>query len=91
VSESKLPRIGWQIDPFGPSSWSPTLTALSGFDAWVTNRVPDPVKDQLKANQTLEFVWQGSGTLPPHKSRVSERVEPRWVSTHAFASCEQQG
>ena len=30
VGEDKLPKIGWQIDPFGPSSFTPALLELSG-------------------------------------------------------------
>lgn len=73
-AEEQLPRIGWQPDPFGPSSWTPTLMALSGFDAWVTNRLPEPIKEQLRQNQTLQFVWHGSSTLSAHKSAILTHV-----------------
>lgn len=72
--EAQLPRVGWQPDPFGPSSWTPTLMALSGYDAWVTNRIPDPIKAQLKANRSLEFVWQGSASLPASHSAILTHV-----------------
>ena len=35
-----VPRIGWQIDPFGASAVTPSVFAMMGFDALVINRVP---------------------------------------------------
>lgn len=29
-SEQELPRVGWQIDPFGPSAWTPRFMRLAG-------------------------------------------------------------
>jgi len=30
VPEERLPKIGWQIDPFGPSAWTPALMTRMG-------------------------------------------------------------
>jgi hypothetical protein len=35
-----LPRVGWQIDPFGSSAFTPYLFSLMGFEATVVGRVP---------------------------------------------------
>jgi hypothetical protein len=50
-------RTGWQIDPFGPSSFTVNLMAWSGMDLLITNRLPRDLKKQFKSNQTLEFYW----------------------------------
>jgi hypothetical protein len=36
-------EMGWQIDPFGASSVTPTLNKLAGFDAHLIDRIPDKV------------------------------------------------
>jgi hypothetical protein len=33
------PRLGWQIDPFGASSVTPTLFSMMGFDGHVIQRI----------------------------------------------------
>jgi hypothetical protein len=49
---------GWQIDPFGASAFTVNLHAWAGMDVLVLNRMPQDIKDQLKANQTLQFYWE---------------------------------
>jgi hypothetical protein len=49
---------GWQIDPFGPSPFTVNMHNWAGMDFLVLNRMPDNVKDSLKANQTLQFYWE---------------------------------
>ena len=51
------PTIGWHIDPFGHSSLTPELYSLLEYDAFVLNRIPDPIKQQMKRDQGLEFHW----------------------------------
>lgn len=55
-----VPKVGWQIDPFGHSSVTPALFALMGFDALVINRIHFSAKDYCKANKCMEFLWQGT-------------------------------
>ena len=57
---ASAPRVGWQVDPFGQSSFSPRFQAEAGVDAWVTNRVGDARKAEMRANRTLQFVWRGA-------------------------------
>lgn len=52
------PNVGWHIDPFGHSSFTPELYSLLTYDAFVLNRIPDPIKQKMKADQELEFHWQ---------------------------------
>lgn len=54
------PRIGWHIDPFGHSSFTPELFSLLNYDMFVLNRIPDPIKQEMKKNQELEFHWWSS-------------------------------
>jgi len=54
------PRIGWQIDPFGHSSVTPSLWSLMGFDALVINRIHHSLKDVFKSRKQMEFIWQGA-------------------------------
>ena len=34
-----------------------TTQPHTGCTAWVTNRIPDPLKAELRANRSLEFLW----------------------------------
>jgi hypothetical protein len=52
---------GWQIDPFGASSTTVNLANWSGMELLITNRLPHDIKEELKANQTLEFLWKVPG------------------------------
>ena len=57
------PQIGWHIDPFGASSVTPTLWALTGFKAFVINRMDFRLKAEWIKDRALEFVWRGSNSL----------------------------
>lgn len=49
--ECAVPKLSWQIDPFGASREMANLYAMMGFDGHVVNR-----GDQLSG----EFVWNTS-------------------------------
>ena len=66
-------RTGYQIDPFGPSSFSPTFMSRAGMSAVIDNRVPDDVKAVMRKNKELEFVWEGSPQIG-NSSRVLYHV-----------------
>jgi len=55
----KAPRTGYQIDPFGASSFSVLLHKWAGMDMILHNRIPH--KDLWKGNQSLEFTWNVEG------------------------------
>ena len=59
------PTVGWHIDPFGHSSFTPELFSLLTYSAFVLNRIPDPIKQEMKRNKGLEFHWRN-----PHTNHV---------------------
>ncbi|NWH78465.1 MA2B2 mannosidase, partial [Piaya cayana] len=68
------PQFSWQVDPFGASATTPTLFALSGFNAHLISRIDYDLKTDMQKNKKLQFVWQGSPSL-------SERQE---IFTHVM-------
>ena len=46
----------------GHAAITPTLAAELGYDALVIDRVPDPVRQAFRANQSLQFVWTAVNT-----------------------------
>ena len=45
------PQFSWQVDPFGASPTTPTLFALSGFNAHVISRIDYYLKEAMQINQ----------------------------------------
>ncbi|KAK8946125.1 hypothetical protein KSP40_PGU006463 [Platanthera guangdongensis] len=63
---NKIPRIGWQIDPFGHSAVQGYLLGAElGFDSIFFARVDYQDRQQRKLNKTLEVIWRGSRTFGP--------------------------
>ena len=59
-----VPRIGWQIDPFGHSATQPTLLGAEvGFDALYFSRIDYQDLDQRRSERTAEMVWSPSKSL----------------------------
>ncbi|XP_018570360.1 lysosomal alpha-mannosidase [Anoplophora glabripennis] len=58
-----IPRVGWQIDPFGHSREQASLFAQLGFDGVFFARLDHEDKSQRELNATLDFAWQGSANL----------------------------
>lgn len=52
------PSYEWHIDPFGHSLFVPELYAQLGYKAVVINRIPDAVKQSMRADKGLEFFWK---------------------------------
>ncbi|KAL5497387.1 hypothetical protein EMCRGX_G013852 [Ephydatia muelleri] len=52
------PRHEWHIDPFGHSIFMAELYSLLGYTSIILNRVPDSVKQQMRADKSLEFMWR---------------------------------
>ncbi|GAB2278383.1 hypothetical protein Dimus_013067 [Dionaea muscipula] len=59
-----IPRIGWQIDPFGHSAVQAyLLSAEVGFDSVFFGRIDYQDRAKRKDEKTLEVVWRGSKSL----------------------------
>ncbi|KYQ91114.1 EGF-like domain-containing protein [Tieghemostelium lacteum] len=57
------PTSAWQIDPFGYSSSTPYIFSRMGYTSLVINRVSTSIKDEMKDNREMEFIWRGSKTI----------------------------
>ncbi|KAM4051442.1 epididymis-specific alpha-mannosidase [Anomaloglossus baeobatrachus] len=57
------PQFSWHVDPFGASSTSPTIFAMSGFNAHVIARIDFDSKAAMQDSKKLQFVWRGSRSL----------------------------
>ncbi|EAL68302.1 hypothetical protein DDB_G0278259 [Dictyostelium discoideum AX4] len=68
-----VPEIGWQIDPFGPSTLTATLFSLMGFKYHVINRIDERIK--YIYNDTPDIV--GSGWMTTDRS-----FEFQWYPSH---------
>ncbi|KAJ6236893.1 alpha-mannosidase [Anaeramoeba flamelloides] len=75
-----LPKHAWHIDPFGESSWNPTVFNDICFDVFVINRISQSLKDLYMADQDLEFIWRGLES----KSATSGREHNPWVLGHVL-------
>ncbi|KAK6237322.1 hypothetical protein QUC31_002791 [Theobroma cacao] len=61
---NKVPRAGWQIDPFGHSAVQGYLLGAElGFDSVHFARVDYQDRAQRKNDKTLEVIWRGSKTF----------------------------
>ncbi|ONK72632.1 uncharacterized protein A4U43_C04F21420 [Asparagus officinalis] len=61
---NKVPRIGWQIDPFGHSAVQAYLLGSElGFDSLHFARIDYQDRRKRWADKSLEVVWRGSKTF----------------------------
>jgi len=59
-----IPRVGWQIDPFGHSSTQGAfLSAKVGFDALYFGRIDYQDLEIRKETKALEMIWDASPSL----------------------------
>ncbi|OVA09673.1 Glycoside hydrolase family 38 [Macleaya cordata] len=60
----QIPRVGWQIDPFGHSAVQAYLLGAElGFDSLFFARIDYQDRAKRKDEKTLEVVWRGSKSL----------------------------
>ncbi|KAL5986035.1 hypothetical protein ACLOJK_028025 [Asimina triloba] len=61
---NKIPRVGWQIDPFGHSAVQAYLFGAElGFDSLFFARIDYQDRAKRKVDKSLEVIWQGSKTF----------------------------
>lgn len=58
-----IPKVAWQIDPFGHSKTQAYLYSCMGFDAFMLVRIDYREKDLRFRNQELEYIWQSSPSI----------------------------
>ena len=52
-----IPKVAWQIDPFGHSKEQASIFAQMGFDGLFFGRLDWRDKDTRLANMTMETLW----------------------------------
>ncbi|KAG1354131.1 Alpha-mannosidase [Cocos nucifera] len=58
---NKVPRVGWQIDPFGHSAVQGYLLGAElGFDSVHFARIDYQDRQKRKVDKSLEVIWRGS-------------------------------
>ncbi|CAI8613492.1 unnamed protein product [Vicia faba] len=73
----KIPRVGWQIDPFGHSAVQAYLLGAElGFDSLFFARIDYQDRAKRLKEKTLEIVWQGSKSLGS-SSQIFTGIFPR--------------
>ncbi|KAJ8773047.1 hypothetical protein K2173_028224 [Erythroxylum novogranatense] len=73
----QLPRVGWQIDPFGHSAVQAYLLGAElGFDSLFFARIDYQDRAKRLKEKTLEVVWQGSKSLGS-TSQIFTGIFPR--------------
>ncbi|KAL5717332.1 alpha-mannosidase [Ranunculus cassubicifolius] len=73
----QVPRVGWQIDPFGHSAVQAYLLGAElGFDSLFFARIDYQDRAKRKSEKTLEVVWQGSRSLGS-TSQIFTGIFPR--------------
>ncbi|KAK9129463.1 hypothetical protein Sjap_009950 [Stephania japonica] len=61
---NKIPRAGWQIDPFGHSAVQAYLLGAElGFDSLHFARIDYQDRAKRKVDKSLEVIWRGSKTF----------------------------
>lgn len=55
-----IPKVAWQIDPFGHSKEQASLFAQMYFDGLFFGRLDWNDKTKRELGKTMEFIWRGS-------------------------------
>ncbi|CAN7940010.1 unnamed protein product, partial [Ixodes hexagonus] len=58
-----IPRIGWQIDPFGHSREYASILAQIGMDGYFFGRLDYQDKTLRQKDKRMEFIWRASENL----------------------------
>jgi hypothetical protein len=77
-------KHGWQIDPFGASSFTPLMFARMGMEAMIINRMSYFTKDDLKDSRSLEFFWTPHETLYKDVSILTHILDSHYIYPDGF-------
>jgi hypothetical protein len=66
------PRVAWQMEGADHSDATPALLSALGYDALIINRVHYRVKQQLRQDKHLEFLWS-----PPAGGQPQPQPKPK--------------
>ena len=70
-----VPKVGWQIDPFGHSSTNAALFSKAGIDAFWFSRIDYAEKRERQSRKDLEFIWQPR-TTQGNENQILSIVTP---------------
>ncbi|XP_010249229.1 PREDICTED: alpha-mannosidase At3g26720-like [Nelumbo nucifera] len=77
----QIPRVGWQIDPFGHSAVQAYLLGAElGFDSLFFARIDYQDRAKRKDEKNLEVVWRGSKSLGS-SSQIFTGIFPKHYDT----------
>lgn len=75
-----IPKIGWQIDPFGHSREYASLLSQMGFDGLFLGRIDFQDKMFRQQMTSMEFVWKASPSLGAYKTDMFTSILPNTYS-----------
>ncbi|KAG0460421.1 hypothetical protein HPP92_020718 [Vanilla planifolia] len=82
---NKVPRIGWQIDPFGHSAVQAYLLGAElGFDSVYFARIDYQDREKRWLNKSLEVVWRGSKTFGPSSQIFASAFPVHYSAPEGF-------
>uniref|UniRef100_A0A1X7VKL5 Alpha-mannosidase n=1 Tax=Amphimedon queenslandica TaxID=400682 RepID=A0A1X7VKL5_AMPQE len=78
------PSVGWQIDPFGHSSFHATSFSLFGFDSMMFGRLHYE-DDEIRRNTSQrEIIWKSSPSLGNIADIFTEVLYGHYAAPHGF-------
>uniref|UniRef100_A0A1X7U3R1 Alpha-mannosidase n=1 Tax=Amphimedon queenslandica TaxID=400682 RepID=A0A1X7U3R1_AMPQE len=78
------PLVGWQIDPFGHSSFQATAFSLLGFDSMMFARIDYDDKAKRLSSNNLQTIWKSSPSLGSIADIFTEELYQHYSPPHDF-------
>eukprot|EP01117_Protostelium_nocturnum_P009401 TRINITY_DN3354_c0_g1_i1.p1 TRINITY_DN3354_c0_g1~~TRINITY_DN3354_c0_g1_i1.p1 ORF type:complete len:900 (-),score=293.96 TRINITY_DN3354_c0_g1_i1:72-2771(-) len=78
------PTSVWQIDAFGHSSATASLISQMEYPYYVINRIPFHLKDQMKKEKSLEFIWRSSTSLGSYREIFTHVLSDHYHTPSSF-------
>lgn len=69
-----MPRVGWQIDPFGHTNEQASLFAQFGFDGMFFTRIGYKDKERRTRDKSLDLIWHGDRALPSQSGSIFTNI-----------------